>query len=235
MSVPVLPPVYELVVVERGRDPFAHARRRLDRGVQDGLLILEDRADRLALALMLEPDRDRARSLLLLPTAAVATADTLSGFLSPLMPVGLVWPGRILVDGAEIGRLRAAIAPGPPEATPAWLLLGVVIEVARGADEPGHDPGRTDLREAGAGELDTGRLAEAWSRHFLAWLDRLDHRGFEPVRTHWNARCHERGRRGSLHLGGRDWIGTVHGLERDGSFRIGETRLSLEAALAELG
>lgn len=234
MTPPVLPPVYGLALIERGRDPFAHARSRLARGVEDGLVLLEDRGDRLELALLLEPDRDRAACLLLLPTLAVATADTLAAHLPPMMPVGLVWPGRLLVDGAEIGRLRFAIAPGPAEAPPAWLLLGVSLDLVGPASEPGRDPGRIGLAEAGAGEVDTAGLAESWSRHFLSWLDRLESEGFEPVRASWNARCHERGRRATLLLAGRERIGTVGGLEPDGTFRIGEARLSLETVLAEL-
>lgn len=234
MTPPVLPPPYTLALLERGRDPLEHARARLARGVEDGLLLLEDRADRLELALTLEPDRDRAASLLVLPTLAVAVADTLAAHLPPMLPVGLAWPGRVLVDGAMVGRLRLALPAGPAERPPEWLLLAVSLDLAGPGEEPGRAPDRTGLAEAGCAELDPARLAESLSRHFLSWLDRLDAEGFEPVRASFNARCHERGRRGSLSIGGRRFHGTVGGLERDGAFRIGETRLPLEAALAEL-
>lgn len=235
MTPPVLPPAYTLAIVERGRDPLEHARRRLGGGVEDGLLVLEDRTDRLELALTLEPDRDRAASLLVLPVLAVAVADTLAAHLPPMLPVTLGWPGRVLVDGADVGRLRLALASGPADEPPAWLLLGVSLDIVGPSEEPGREPGRIGLTEAGCAELDPARLAESWSRHFLSWLDRLESEGFEPVRASWNARCHERGRRAALAIGGRGFHGTLGGLERDGSFAIGEARLPLEAALDLLG
>jgi BirA family biotin operon repressor/biotin-[acetyl-CoA-carboxylase] ligase len=231
---PVLPPAYSFAMVERGRDPLAHARRRLVSGVEDGLLLLEDRTDRLELALTLEPDRDRAGSLLVLPVLAVAVADTLAALLPPLLPVTLGWPGRVLVDGALVGRLRLALPPGPAAERPAWLLLGVSLDIAGPTEEPGREPGRLGLSETGCTELDPARLAEALSRHFLSWLDRFETEGLEPVRASWNARCHDRGRRARLMIAGQEWLGTVGGLERDGTFRLGEGRLSLEAALPEL-
>lgn len=230
----VLPPAYSPAIVERSRDPLEHARRRLVAGVEDGLFLVEDRTDRLELALTLEPDRDRAQTLLVLPVLAVAVADTLSAYLPPMLPVTLGWPGRILVDGGLVGRLRLSLPPGAAEERPAWLLLGVSLDIAGPGEEPGRRPDRVGLAETGCTELDPAALAESVSRHFLSWLDRFEAEGFAPVRANWNARCHDRGRRGRVDIGDRTWQGTLRGLERDGSFSIGETRLSLEAALPEL-
>jgi BirA family biotin operon repressor/biotin-[acetyl-CoA-carboxylase] ligase len=230
----VLPPGYSPAIVERGRDPLEHARRRLVSGVEDGLLLVEDRADRLELALTLEPDRDRAGTLLVLPILAVAVADTLAAHLPPMLPVTLGWPGRVLVDGGLVGRLRLALPPGRAEDRPAWLLLGVSLDIVGPAEEPGRRPDRIGLAETGCSELDPAGLAESLSRHFLSWLDRFETEGFGPVRANWNARCHDRGRRVRLSIAGQEWLGTVGGLERDGTFRLGEARLSLEAALPEL-
>jgi hypothetical protein len=183
----VLPPGYSPAIVERGRDPLEHARRRLVSGVEDGLLLVEDRADRLELALTLEPDRDRAGTLLVLPILAVAVADTLAAHLPPMLPVTLGWPGRVLVDGGLVGRLRLALPPGRAEDRPAWLLLGVSLDIVGPAEEPGRRPDRIGLAETGCSELDPAGLAESLSRHFLSWLDRFETEGFGPVRANWNA------------------------------------------------
>jgi biotin-(acetyl-CoA carboxylase) ligase len=140
----------------------------------------------------------------------------------------------VLVDGGLVGRLRLALPPGRAEDRPAWLLLGVSLDIVGPAEEPGRRPDRIGLAETGCSELDPAGLAESLSRHFLSWLDRFEAEGFGPVRANWNARCHDRGRRVRLSIAGQEWLGTLGGLERDGSLAIGETRLSLEVALPEL-
>lgn len=235
MERPLLPPAYTLVMVDRERDPVAHARARGMHEVEDGLVVIADREDRLALALLLEPDRDRASTLLTFYAHADAAADVLAAHLPPLLPVTLAWPGWILVDGGRIGRLRLVLAEDRAGEPPAWLVLGLELELAGRPTEPGERPDRTSLAELGAGDLSTTLLAESWSRHFLAWLERLEREGFEPVRAAWNGRCHDRGRRTSLPIAGRTLHGTMGGIDEAGALRIGEIRLPLEALLHELG
>lgn len=235
MALPVLPPPYTLVLVDRERDPLAHARAHAARGVEDGLLVLADRADRLALALLLEPDRPRAATLETLYLLANAAADMLATHLPPLLPVGLGWPGRLLVDGAEVGRLRLAVADGAPEAPPAWLVLGLDLALAAGPDEPGRDPERAALEELAGEAPDPVELTESLSRHLLSWLERLEREGPGPLRAAWNARCHGRGRPAKLALDGRALEGTLVGIDASGALRLGTHRLPLEAALGALG
>jgi biotin-(acetyl-CoA carboxylase) ligase len=234
VALPVLPPPYTLVLVDRERDPLAHARAHAARAVEDGLLVLADRTDRLALALLLEPDRPRAATLETLYVLANAAADTLAAHLPPLLPVGLGWPGRLLVDGAEVGRLRLAVADGVTEAPPAWLVLGLELRLAAGPEEPGRDPGRAALEEIAGDVPGSVELAESLSRHFLSWLERLEQEGPGPLRAAWNARCHERGRATRLTLDGHEASGTLVGLDGTGALRLGGHRLPLEAALGAL-
>lgn len=232
MPLPVLPSVYSLVVT--GSDPFARAKAQACERVEDGLLVLADRADRLLLALLLEPDRPRSSSLLVFYAHANAVGDALAALLPPLLPVTFGWPASVLVDGANVGRLRLAIADCGGSEVPPWLVLGIELELAGGPGEPGERPEQAGLAELGALDLDPARLTEAWSRHFLTWLERFEREGFEPVRLVWNARCHDRGRRIELHLGGQIYAGAVVGLDGEGALRIGAGRVPLEAALAEL-
>lgn len=233
MPLPILPPPYTLALVDRERDPLEHARARSRAGVLDGLLVLADRTDRLALALLLEPDRPRAPTLLALYLLANAAADALAARLPPLLPVTHRWPGGLLVDGAEIGRLRLAVADGPAEQPPAWIVLGLDIRLAAGV-EPGLEPDRTSLAELGCADTTAVELAEGVSRHFLTWLERLEQDGLGPVRATWNARCHERGRQVALALDGGPHVGTLRGIDADGALELGQTRLPLEAALGAL-
>lgn len=235
MERPLLPPAYTLVMVDRERDPVAHARARAACALEDGLVVVADREDRLALALLLEADRDRASTLLTFYAHADAAADVLAAHLPPLLPVTIAWPGVILVDGGAIGRLRLALGGDRDGEPPAWLVLGLELELVGRWGEPGERPDRTSLAELGAGHLSSTTLAESWSRHFLAWLDRFEREGFEPVRAAWNARCHDRGRRTSLVIAGRTLYGTLGGIDEAGALRIGETRVALETVLGELG
>ncbi|MCS6878320.1 MAG: hypothetical protein N2038_03560 [Geminicoccaceae bacterium] len=232
MTPPLLPSVYSLVMIGAERDPFARARTQALERIEDGLVVLADRPDRLVLALLLEPDRERAASLLVYYAHANAVGDALAAHLPPLLSVSLRWPGTVLVDGARIGRLRLALAENGP--IPAWLVLGVELDLSGGPGEPGERPHEAGLAELGAVDLTVTSLAEAWSRHFLTWLDRLEREGFGAVRSAWNARCHDRGRRVALLLREREYVGTVHGIDERGDFRVGEARVPLEHALAEL-
>ncbi|MCS6781160.1 MAG: biotin/lipoate--protein ligase family protein [Geminicoccaceae bacterium] len=235
MERPLLPPAYTLVMVDRERDPVAHARARAASAIEDGLVVVADREDRLALALLVEPDRDPASARLVFYAHANAAADVLAAHLPPLLPVTVAWPTAILVDGAEIGRLRLALGGDRDGESPAWLVLGLELELVGRSGEPGERPDRTTLAELGAGHLSSTMLAESWSRHFLAWLDRFEREGFGPVRAAWNARCHGRGRRTSLVIAGRPLHGTMAGIDEAGALRIGETRVPLETVLDELG
>ncbi|HET6467674.1 MAG TPA: biotin/lipoate--protein ligase family protein [Geminicoccaceae bacterium] len=236
MALPLLPPAFRLVAVDREVDAFERARKLAPGGLEDGTVYWTDRADRLRLAVALEPEAPEDTTLQMVYVLAAAAGDALGGLLPPGLPLTFGWPGGILLDGARLGQVRAAVAAtAGPEAVPAWLVLGLDIAVGRYPGEPGEVPDRTTLADAGAPEITVVALAESVGRHLLGWTYRWQEEGLAPVRAAWNARCHDRWREGGVTLDGRHAAGKVSGLDMLGGFRIGAETLPLGAALAELG
>jgi BirA family biotin operon repressor/biotin-[acetyl-CoA-carboxylase] ligase len=236
MALPHLPPAFRLVVVDREIDAFERTRRLAPQGLEDGTVYWTDRADRLRLAVALEPEAPRATTLELVYVLTVATGDALGALLPPGLPLAFAWPGGLVLDGARLGRVKAALAAvADGREVPRWLVLGLDIAVGPYPGEPGEVPDRTTLADAGASGITVVMLAESVSRHFLAWTYRWQEEGLLPVRAAWNARCLDRGSEARLMVAGRPREGRVTGLDMFGSFRIGRAALPLEAALGELG
>ena len=230
-----LPPAYTLAIVARDRDPVRHARATVARGVEDGLLILADRADRLELAILTEPAADPGSTVRGYLAFAVAVADMLAASLPPMLAVALRWPALILVDGSPVGRLRLCL-PEPTGTEPfAWAILGLELGLRSSMSELGRGSAELGLDDCGATGLEAFDLAESLARHFLYWLDRLDRDGLDPVRQSWNARCHGRSEEAVLTLQGRSWQGRLDGLDGEGRLVVGGAKLALLDHLAELG
>lgn len=236
MPLPLLPPAFQLVAVDREVDAFDRACRTAPRGLDDGTVYWTDRDDRLRLAVAFEPEVRRAEALETVYVLGVAAADALAALVPAGLPLALAWPGGLVLDGAKVGRVCAALAPSAePEGTPAWLVLGLGIELGPAVREPGETPDLTTLADSGADGLTSAGLAESVTRHFLSWLHRWAEDGLEPVRTAWNRRCFRLGEKVTLELAGAPRDGRIGGLDAEGRFRIGTEALPLGAALAELG
>jgi biotin-(acetyl-CoA carboxylase) ligase len=232
MTLPSLPPAFTLVGLDREVEAFARAVATAPRGVEDGTVYWTDRADRLEIALVLEPEAPAARTLEAVYVLTVATGAALAHLLPPAVPVAYAWPGDILLDGARAGRVRAAVAPVAAGAdVPPWLVLGLTVELAPAGGEPGRLPDRTSLHEQGAGEVTVVELIEGVTRHLLrgtgSWLES----GLEPVRSAWNRHCFRRGRHGRLSLADERVEGIVAGLDDRGALVVGDRRLTLQDAL----
>jgi biotin-(acetyl-CoA carboxylase) ligase len=233
VTLPLLPPVYTLIVLDRERAALAHALRAASDGASDGTVYWTERADRLEAAFALEPEAGRDATLLAHLVLMTALADALAALLPPGKPVGLHWPDRISLDGGTIGEVACRIAACDAPAIPAWLVLGTTIRIA---GRPGDWQARgeletTSLQDEGAGEIDSVALVEALSRHFLAWMHRWQEEGFAPVARAWNARCPERGREISLTQGGVTHRGRLLGVDVEGRLRIAAARIGLAEAL----
>ncbi len=228
MPLPSLPPAYNLVALDREVAAFERAVRAAPRGLDDGTVYWTDRADRLEVAVALEPEAPAAETLEALYVMTVATGDALGALLPPQKPVAFAWPAHILLDGARVGRVRAALAPTAGEGTvPPWLVLGLRLAVGPMGEEPGFDPDRTSLHEEGGGDVTVPELLESIGQHFLRWTVRWLEEGLEPVRESWNRRCFRLGEAGELVLSERRFAGPILGLAEGGAFAIGRERLDL--------
>lgn len=236
MPLPLLPPAFQLVGLDPEADAFARAVRAAPRGLDDGTVYWTDRADRLSMAMALEPEAGRAATLQALHVLAVSAGDALGALAPPQLEVAYAWPDGLVLDGARIGRLRAALAPTVEAwAIPPWLVLGLEVEVGPMTTEPGHAPDRTTLADAGAGDVTATQLGESAARHFLMWTARWLEEGFAPIRAQWNARCFRLGETATVALGDETFTGEIRGLDEEGAFVIGDATFTVERVLGRLG
>src|SRR3954470_23042021 len=111
--------------------------------------------------------------------AANALADAVAALGPPELAVQLRWPGVLVVNAGECGRVRLAAPPNTPEdAVPEWLVVAMEARLAFPEGyAPGSNPGQTSLFEEGFAEIDSATLTAAWARHLMAGLDEWQARG----------------------------------------------------------
>ena len=224
MVKPVLPPAYDLVVIAGERDAFDRACELARRRVEDGLLVWNERRDRLELAVVVEPEAPLEESLRALPVFVLAVGDALGAFTAPALPLALRWPATVLVDGGELARIRCAWDGNG--GAPAWLVLGVEAAVHE-PEEPGRMPDRFTLEGAAGEPVPLARVVEQIARQFLLWVDRWQREGFAPVARAWNQRLDGAGRVETVKLGGVEAAGVIEGLDEAGRLRVGGRAVSL--------
>lgn len=220
MPLAVLPPAYDLVTLDAELDAFERAVRLAPRGLDDGTVYWVDRADRLDMAVVLEPEAPAATTLESLYVMTVAAGDTLEALRPRPGRIAYAWPGDILIGGVRVGRVRAALAPvAGAEAIPPWLVLGLQLTLPGSGQVP---------------QISSRQLLGSVARRFLQWTGRWLDDGLAPVRDVWNRRCYRGAAEGELVLGGERISGVIEGLAADGAFVIGSTRLAPVQHLASL-
>ncbi len=228
MPLPSLPPVYHLVALDPEVGAFERAVRAAPRGVDDGTLYWTERTDRLDLAIVVEPEAPVATALQALFVLTVATGSALDALLPPVLPVAFAWPGDLILAGAKLGQVRAAMAPVvDPADVPPWLVLGLSLSVGPLGDGPGLLPNRTSLHDAGSAHVTVVPLVEAVSRHLLYWTSRWQKEGLAPVRASWNPRCFRIGQESNLTLADQSVAGRILGLDANGYFSVGTAHFCL--------
>jgi biotin-(acetyl-CoA carboxylase) ligase len=228
MSLPSLPPAFHLVVLDPEVPAFERAVHAAPRGVDDGTLYWTERTDRLDLAVVVEPEAAAVASLQALYVLTVAVGDALGALLPPVVPVAFAWPNDLILAGAKVGRVRAALAPvADPAAPPPWLVLGLCLDVGPIGHDPGLLPDHTSLYDEGAGDVSVVQLVEGVSRHLLHWTSRWLEEGIAPVLDAWNTRCFRLGEAAALTLADGPVTGRIQGLDTHGAFRVGDRRLDL--------
>ncbi len=234
MVKPVLPPAYDLVVIAGERDAFDRACELARTRVEDGLLVWNERRDRLQMAVLLEPEAALPITLQALSVFVLALGDALGGFTAPALPLALRWPNIVLVDGMELARARCAWSdPAAADDSPAWLVLGVDMPLHE-PPEPGREPDRLTLEGAAGEPVAPAEIVAQIARHFLLWVDRWQSQGFAPIARAWNQRLDGMGRVQTVKLGGIEAAGIVEGLDAEGRLLVGGRPLGLYELQPEL-
>ncbi|KZD05810.1 biotin/lipoate--protein ligase family protein [Oceanibaculum pacificum] len=221
---PLFPPVYASARLPAAADALEAAVTAAKAGADPATFFWVDREDRLEAAIVLQPEQALEQALPILHVGMIGIGDALGALVPPQMAVTFGWPDRLEANGGLVGGLRLAAPAGcAPDAVPDWLVLGLTILVQRrliGGEEPGMDPTRTALHEEGCGELTVPDILEAFSRHFLLWVNRFEEEGPRPCLEHWLERGTDYSRSTAVTLRDSVHAGTFIGLDDQGGMLL---------------
>lgn len=218
---PAFAPLFRPSAVTPDVDPFERAVDVAADGAEPGTLVWSQGSERCACAVVLAPEQPLEPSLPVLLIAALALGDALGALAPPVVSVTFGWPDRVEINGGLAGGVRLAHAePAAPQGVPDWIVVGFRLALQGSGPEPGHDPERTTLADEGCGDITALDLLEAFSRHFLAWINRWQEDGVRPVQQAWLARATGLGKPIEIGIGGRAHSGTFSGLTEHGGMRL---------------
>ena len=198
----LLPHQYESIVLDRVDDVVREAARRAEDGAEEGTFVVAvEQSDARTrggaswysppgnahCAIVLRPDFPNTVAGQLVYVAGVSAGAALAGLLSPMTGLRYRWPGRILLNELDAGRIVLA-APRLDRDPMPWLVLGLMVNVAHHPDNP-EPEAYNSVHASGSPEVGAEALVEDFARHFLASINRWDEDGFEPVARAWSARA----------------------------------------------
>jgi biotin-(acetyl-CoA carboxylase) ligase len=176
-----LPPGLRLVTLREVGDALSHAKAHAGE-LGAGTLVFVGRFDLAEFAVVLEPDEPLSTARRAFYVGMVALADTLAAYAPPEKPIEIVWPDAIRVDGGLVGGGQLAWSKGPENEVPQWLVFGAMIRTVSMVDRAAAlHPLSAALEEEGFDGLESGRLAESFSRHLMTAVDTLQAVGFTAV------------------------------------------------------
>jgi biotin-(acetyl-CoA carboxylase) ligase len=187
-------------------------------------------------AIVLAPEQPLEPSLPIVLIALLGLGDALGSLVPPMVAVTFGWPDRIEVNGAVVGGVRfACAATEAMDRVPDWLVVGFGVALrGRRADDATLEPFRhTTLADEGCGEVLAIDLLEAFSRHFLSWINRWQEQGVLPVHKAWLSRATGLGKAVEVHLGDQKHAGTFEGLTETGALRLNRQGVAYTIALKD--
>lgn len=210
---PHFPPIYRPYAVTADLDPFERAVEMAKDGTDPGTLLWSARQDVYECAVVLTPENSLEDSLPVMLTASLGLGDALGALVPPVIAVTFGWPDRIEINGGIVGRIRLIVSETTnPTAVPEWLVIGFnLANVGHWQEDGQSGQHKTTLIEEGC-QIDLLDLLESFSRHLLAWINRWQGDGAQPVQQAWMSRTLDVGRQVGIDVGGRRREGTFKGL-----------------------
>jgi len=181
-----LPPGFRLVTLREVGDAFVHAKSHAAE-LGAGALALVGRFDLSEFAVVLEPDEPLAIARRAFYAGMCALADALAAHAPPEKPIAFLWPDTILIDGGLVGGGQLAWSAGPEDQPPQWMVFGAMIRLVAMGDR-GLQPLATALEDEGFEALQSGALAESFTRHLMTVVDRWREYGFDAIAKDYLAR-----------------------------------------------
>ena len=213
---PSLPPLLSGKAVTGATDPFAKACAEATLGCDAGLVVHNISEDWLRAAIVFAPEEPLEQAMAVLPACGIGYQNALGALAPPEVAVHLDWTGFITVNAARCGRLRAAASTTDPVMEPGWIVVGLEVPlIPADTDDPGLTPDETSLFEEGCVEVEPTRLLEAWARHTLLWVSRLEEVGREPLHREWRGLARDIGEDIGFDLRGERLSGTFVGVDEN--------------------
>ncbi len=163
-----LPPGFR--ALPGGNDPWRTAIDAAVAGADPGSVFWSGAQGRCRAAFVFAPDRPLTAGLVL-DLGALALFDAIAVLAPPQVPMHLLPPNGLTVDGGRVATLHMAEAPTAMDAIPDWAVLGIDVAVNIGAVAPGETPDQTCLAEEGFGDVAPADVLLHMSHHLLGWLD----------------------------------------------------------------
>ena len=152
-------------------DPWVAALHAAALDGEPGSVFWTDAQGWCRAAYVLAPDRPLHGGGEVLDLGALALFDALAALAPPQVPMHLIVPDGLAVDGGRVATLRVETAAAAPGAVPAWAVLGIDVAVDRSTGAPGDQPDQTCLHEEGFGDVTAADVLTHTCRHLLSWLD----------------------------------------------------------------
>lgn len=211
---PNFPPLFVGEPVAPHVDPFAKAIAEATLGCDAGLIVYAPGGDHLRAAIVFAPEQDLDVAMAVFPACGVGFQNALGALAPPEVAVHLSWTGDIFVNGARCGSLRVAASDRRGDVMPNWIVVGLELPLLPlDPDAPGATPDSTSLYEEGCAEVEPSLLLEAWARHTLVWISRLEDEGARSLHSEWRGLARDIGEDVRLELAGTSYSGTFLGVD----------------------
>lgn len=191
--------------------PFEAAVKAARAEADPGLVCHDVQADRMRAALLFGPEMELKKAMAALPVCGIGFQNAFGALAPPSVGVHLDWDGGLRINGAVAGRLTIVASTDDPDTIPAWMVVGLTLDLMPSSDDPGETPDVTSLWDEGCAEIDPMTLLEAWVRHTLIWINRWLEEGVKPIHDEWSGLAHGQGE--ATKTGGHE--GTYTGVDED--------------------
>ncbi|MFC6392172.1 biotin/lipoate--protein ligase family protein [Methylorubrum zatmanii] len=177
----LLPPAFTGLTVAAPGDAAGQAcRLALAGDVEAGTLLVEEREDVIAFAVVLAPAEPLATARRAIFVGMQALADAVGSFGPPEIPVSFLWPDTLTFNGARLGGGALHWPQDCAEGdVPDWLVFSaMLIASKREAGDPGLTPDSTSLEEEGFPAELREPLVESFARHLTKAFEIWSEDGF---------------------------------------------------------
>jgi biotin-(acetyl-CoA carboxylase) ligase len=190
MSEPLaLPPLYVDCPLAVDSDVMAIAKQFAIAGTEGGSFFHARSRGKLAMALVLAPEKNLLEALSVAYPLQLALGDALGACLPPQVAVHFLWPDRLLLNGAQFGKMKFLAPESDLLQVPSWLVAGLALQVA--GEAKGEGPLlHTSLEAENLATTDLNGLQESFARYFLKWLHDWEAGGIQVLAPHYLARIH---------------------------------------------